>query len=124
MFKSIITTLACLFTSTIWAASHHPQDFLKEIAGSKTEGTQLVQHYCAMCHAEKPMIQLGAPTIGQHAAWDPRFKQGIDSLLKHSEEGFNAMPARGGCFECSDKQLMLAILAMLPEDLRDKADHK
>ena len=28
------------------------------------------------------------------------------------------MPARGGCFECSDKQLYLAILAMLPETLK------
>jgi len=28
------------------------------------------------------------------------------------------MPARGGCFECSDEQLVLAILAMLPESAK------
>ena len=117
----------CLLTSISWSASHHPQVFLKEIAGSKTEGVQIVQHYCAMCHADKPMIPLGAPTIGQNAAWKSRIKQGIDTLFKHTDEGLNAMPARGGCFECTDKQLLLAIMAMLPKDMRGKRhneDHK
>lgn len=122
-FNSMFIAIG-FFVTTSWAASHHPQNFLKKIAGSKTEGEQVVQHYCAMCHAEKPMIQLGAPAMGQNAAWEPRIKQGIDSLLKHTDEGLNAMPARGGCFECSDKQLLLAILAMLPVDLRSKMDHK
>jgi cytochrome c5 len=39
----------------------------------------------------------------------------MDALFQHTDEGLNAMPSRGGCFECSDKQLMLAIRAMLPE---------
>ena len=116
-FMSIVIWL---LATTSWAASHHPQDFLKKIAGSKTEGKDIVQHYCAMCHAKTPMIQLGAPTIGQSAAWSPRIKQGIDTLFNHTDEGFNAMPARGGCFECTDKQLMLAIMAMVPEDSKVK----
>ena len=119
MFKLNLMFFAlCVLAITSQAASHHPQDFLKKIEGSKTEGEQIVQHYCAMCHAEKPVIQLGAPTIGQKEAWEPRIKQGIDVLLKHSDEGLNAMPARGGCFECSDHQLLLAISAMLPKELR------
>jgi cytochrome c5 len=97
--------------------SHHPQEFLKSIKGTKDEGNQIVQHFCASCHAAKPMIELGAPTIGQECEWQPRIKQGIHTLFKHTAEGLNAMPARGGCFECSDEQLMLAILAML------KCDH-
>lgn len=110
-------TLGILFMATKgWTASHHPQDFLEKIEGSKTEGKQIVQHYCAMCHASKPMIQLGAPTIGENEMWKARVKQGIGVLLKHTEEGVNAMPARGGCFECSDKQLLLAIMAMLPRE--------
>ena len=42
-------------------------------------------------------------------------QKSIDGLFKHTDEGFNAMPARGGCFECSDRQLKLAIAAMLPQ---------
>lgn len=107
-------------TTISWSASHHPQDFLKSIAGSKNEGSLIVEHYCAMCHAQKPMIQLGAPAIGDTVAWEPRIKIGIDRLLKNTNEGLNAMPARGGCFECSDEQLYIAILAMLPDDLKLK----
>lgn len=110
--------LMILFHSiNAWSASHHPQDFLNRIKGKPDEGKQIVQVYCANCHALKPVIQLGAPRIGQQADWEPRIKAGMDSLFKRSDEGFNAMPARGGCFECSDKQLMLAIMALLPEAL-------
>lgn len=114
--SSFIKIALGLLSTASWAASHHPQDFLKNISGSKTEGEHIVQHYCAMCHAEKPMIQLGAPIMGNKALWGPRIKQGMDALLKHTDEGLNAMPARGGCFECSDQQLMLAIRAMLPKE--------
>ncbi len=117
MFKPFfIGTIVALFVSTGWSASHHPQDFLKKIAGSKTEGMQIVQHYCAMCHSEKPMIQVGAPTIGDATAWSLRMKQGLNTLFKHTNEGLNAMPARGGCFECTDQQLMMAIHALLPKN--------
>lgn len=104
-----------------FAASHHPQTFLNEISGSKDEGKRIVQHYCAMCHAEKPLVQLGAPTEKSLTAWELRLKQGMDVLFKHTEEGFNAMPARGGCFECTDEQLKLAITELLPTL---KKDHK
>ena len=46
------------------ANSHHPQEFLKKIAGKKQEGRDIVEHYCATCHAEKPLIPLGAPRMG------------------------------------------------------------
>ncbi len=101
-----------------FASSHHPQEFLNSIAGSKNEGQKIIQHYCAVCHAEKPLIKLGAPRIGVKADWDARIKQGMQKMFAHTSEGLNAMPARGGCFECSDEQLMLAIVAMLPHDFK------
>lgn len=107
-----------LFFQPSWSASHHPQDLLNSIVGSKTEGQQIVQEYCATCHAVKPLIQLGAPRIGDVSDWKPRLKQDLQQLFKHTDEGVNAMPARGGCFECTDQQLMLAILAMLPKQYK------
>lgn len=115
----IVFSLWCV-SQAVSAASHHPQDFLKSIAGSKTEGKQLVEHYCAMCHAEKPMIQIGAPRIQNEADWTQRVTQGLDALFQHTEEGLGAMPARGGCFECTDEQLWLAIFELLPPDLSKK----
>lgn len=113
--SGLLLTLSAFTTINGWTATHHPQEFLKKIAGSDDEGAQIVTHYCANCHAEHPIISLGAPLIGQTDDWNPRIKQGLDVLFKHTDEGLNAMPARGGCFECSDKQLMLAVMAMLPQ---------
>jgi cytochrome c5 len=114
----LATVLFFIFTQPIFSASHHPQEFLKQISGSKDEGEQIVQHFCINCHAQKPLIPLGAPRIGVTADWAPRLKQQMAVLFKHTSEGINAMPARGGCFECSDEQLILSIIAMLPEPLQ------
>ena len=106
-----------MITSTARSASHRPQDFLNQIIGSSDEGALIVQHYCANCHAKKPLIQLGAPKIGDLDDWRPRLKKGLNALFKNTDEGINAMPARGGCFECTDQQLLLAIKSLLPETL-------
>lgn len=116
MRRMIYLMIHLFFVTPSWSSSHHPASFLKQIIGSKTEGAQIVQHYCGMCHAPDPMIPVGAPPKGDALAWAPRVKQGMDILFQHTDEGLNAMPARGGCFECTDKQLMLAILALLPQE--------
>lgn len=110
------------------ADSHHPQEFLQSISGSKNEGEQIYTHFCVNCHAAKPLIPVGAPRINEDDDWKMRLKQGMDSLFKHTDEGLNAMPPRGGCFECTDKQLMLAITFMLPaikkNQQNERAIHK
>lgn len=113
----IIVLLGWLTTTFSCAESHHPQVFLNTIKGSKNEGEQIVQHFCSNCHAVKPLIPLGAPRMQQKEEWEPRIKGGLKQLLEHTENGFNAMPPRGGCFECTDRQLILAIMAMLPDEL-------
>lgn len=104
-----------LINSSSYSASHHPQDFLVSIQGKSDEGEQIVNHFCINCHAVKPMIQLGAPKIKQCSDWGLRIKNGLAVLFQHTNEGINNMPPRGGCFECSDEQLNLAIKALLPE---------
>lgn len=53
---------------------------------------------CQMCHnGQLPM----APKKGDHDAWKPRLAQGNEILVKHVTEGFNAMPARGLCMDCT-----------------------
>lgn len=98
-----------ILSQAVWAASHHPQDFLASIRGTHDEAKQIVHHFCANCHAEKPLIPLGAPKMGVQADWSLRKQQGMHVLYQHTNEGLGLMPARGGCFECSDQQLKLAI---------------
>ncbi len=100
-------------SSSLWSATHRPQVFLDKISGSPTEGQEVVKHFCATCHAAHPLVPLGAPRIGYKGDWVSRIAQGKAVLLRHTSEGFNAMPARGGCFECSDEQLERAIAVLI-----------
>ncbi|CRI57761.1 c-type cytochrome [Pseudomonas sp. CCOS 191] len=53
---------------------------------------------CQMCHnGQLPT----APKKGDAQAWKPRLAQGRDVLVKHVTEGFNAMPPRGLCMDCT-----------------------
>lgn len=94
---------------------HHPEAALKAIAGKADAGAKIYQAYCANCHAQKPLIPMGAPQIGDKAQWQARMKKGMKAMFQNAALGINNMPARGGCFECSDKLLQAAIDYMLPK---------
>ena len=94
-------------------ASHHPQQFLDALQHDPRAAEKIYQQYCANCHAKHPLIPLGAPRIGDKTAWQQRLRHGNAILLKHSLNGIGLMPARGGCFECSDEQIEMVIQYML-----------
>ena len=48
---------------------------------------------------------MGAPRVGDAKAWQVRLAKGRKLISQHTLEGYRLMPARGGCFECSDAQL-------------------
>ena len=48
---------------------------------------------CTYCHSSGAA---GAPKTGDQAAWKPRLEKGMDTLVKHVKEGYNAMPP-GAC---------------------------
>ena len=58
----------------------------------------LYETSCKACHAMPGNL---APQVRDHAAWDPRWKQGEQVLLDHTIQGFNAMPAGGQCASCT-----------------------
>ena len=53
---------------------------------------------CAVCHASGAA---GAPKTGVAADWEPRMGKGMDVLVASVENGLNAMPPKGMCFDCS-----------------------
>lgn len=57
---------------------------------------------CASCHG---VGVLGAPVPGNKDHWAPRIAQGMDTVYAHAIKGFNAMPAKGGCVDCSDDDI-------------------
>lgn len=75
-------------------------------------GEQVVEQVCAACHGSG---MLGAPKIGDKAAWEARFKGqgGLPGLLKHAIAGLGSMPPRGGDTSLSDDEMKSAISYML-----------
>ncbi|MCO5411005.1 MULTISPECIES: c-type cytochrome [Ralstonia] len=65
---------------------------------------------CMACHAAGGS---GAPLTGATARWQPRLAQGMEVLVKHATEGFNAMPAKGLCNDCSQADLRALIGFMI-----------
>lgn len=61
---------------------------------------------CAVCHGSGAA---GAPKTGNDAQWAPRLEKGMDTLVDHAKNGFNAMPAKGMCFDCSDEEFKALI---------------
>ncbi len=72
---------------------------------------------CQNCHAHP---ESGAPPAGYHFAWDPRWAQGLPTLLSHTIGGYNGMPAGGQCFSCSadDYKALIRFMAAQPAGAR------
>jgi cytochrome c5 len=92
---------------------HYPTLFVGQLKNDPQAGRKIFNEFCSACHAEQPAIDVNAPRIGDKAVWSALRQSGIQQLLKITLEGAGAMPARGGCFECSDHQLLLAIQYIL-----------
>ncbi|HKK57477.1 c-type cytochrome [Marinobacter sp.] len=67
---------------------------------------------CAACHDTGAA---GAPKKGDADAWSSRIDKGMDTLVDHAINGFNAMPAKGGCASCSDEEIRLAVELMVED---------
>jgi len=77
-------------------------------------GEQVVSGTCGACHGSGV---LGAPKIGDKAAWGARVKAagGVDGLVASAAKGKNSMPPRGGNPDLSNDELKAAIEHMLKQ---------
>lgn len=94
---------------------HYPAIFAKQLTHDPDAGRKIFNQFCTSCHGKQPIIDIQAPHIGDKNAWDIRKKMGLDILLKITTTGVGAMPARGGCFECTDDELRQTIRYILQE---------
>ena len=78
--------------------------------GAKTPDEVIAKH-CNACHGTG---LLGAPKIGDAAAWKERadHQGGLDGILAKAITGINSMPPKGTCADCSDAELKGAIQKM------------
>ncbi|MDN3679614.1 cytochrome c5 family protein [Vibrio tapetis subsp. quintayensis] len=80
-----------------------------EPAGPR-DGATVYNTFCTACHTSGVS---GAPIKGDAGQWGSRIAQGRDVLNNHAINGFNAMPAKGSCMDCSDDEIIAAIDHMI-----------
>ncbi len=78
------------------------------VAAGKS-GEDVYKAVCSMCHAAGLM---NAPKFGDKAQWEPRVKQGYDTLVSHAINGVRTMPAKGGNPALSDAEVAAAVKHM------------
>lgn len=74
--------------------------------GEPRSGESVYNTACTACHGTGAG---GAPKLGDAAAWVDRIAQGNDALYDHAINGFNGMPPKGLCMDCSDEELRLTV---------------
>ncbi len=84
----------------------------KPAVAVKLSGVEVYNKVCAACHATGT---LGAPKVGAKDQWEPRFAQGLDTLVTHAVGGIRAMPPKGGDPSLTEANLKDAIVYMLGE---------
>ena len=78
--------------------------------GAPRSGEEIYGANCVACHGTGAA---GAPKFGDKAAWAPHIAKGKDTLHKHALEGFQGMPAKGLCSNCSDTEIFATVDYMM-----------
>ena len=78
---------------------------VSEAAPART-GQQVYEAACKACHATGIS---GAPKYGDKVWLQMEKKEGMEELVKDAIKGVRAMPPRGGCADCSDKEVRAAV---------------
>ena len=77
-------------------------------ASAVRSGEDIYNAACMACHSAGIA---GAPKVGDQVAWAGRISKGMDSLYDSGINGIagTGMIARGGCADCSDEEIRLAV---------------
>ena len=76
------------------------------------DAAAVYQQSCFACHASGAA---GAPLLGDAEAWAARTEKGMEAVMGNVINGFNAMPAKGMCMDCSDADLKAIVDFMIAQ---------
>ena len=73
-------------------------------------GKEVYDIGCAACHTAG---LAGSPLLGDQSQWEARLVKGADTLTNNAYNGYNAMPAKGLCIDCSKDEIRASVDYML-----------
>ena len=84
-------------------------DASESVAAGRT-GEAVYNLGCAACHTAG---LAGAPMLANQAQWEGRRDKGLETLTNNAYNGYNAMPAKGLCMDCSLEEIERSVQYML-----------
>jgi len=102
--SAVVPTAASATAATTTPTAAEPAPAKTSPANKVGENTY--KTICTGCHSTGA---LGAPKLGDKAAWAPRIAQGIDVLYNSALKGKNSMPAKGGSTSLSDADVKATV---------------
>lgn len=78
-----------------------------------SDGFDAEATYMKTCFACHNSGAAGAPKVGVASDWAPRLEKGFEEVYLNALNGFNAMPAKGICFTCTDDDLRAVVQYMV-----------
>ena len=84
-------------------------DASESVAAGRT-GEAVYNLGCAACHTAG---LAGAPMLANQAQWEGRLEKGLETLTNNAYNGYNAMPAKGLCMDCSIEEIERSVQYML-----------
>ena len=84
-------------------------DATESVAAGRT-GEAVYNLGCAACHTAG---LAGAPMLANQAQWEGRLDKGLETLTNNAYNGYNAMPAKGLCMDCSLEEIERSVQYML-----------
>jgi cytochrome c5 len=99
MMKRIVVLLLIATVATSAAA-----------APKERTGKALYESVCKACHGEGIM---GAPKFGDKKWLELEKKDGLTELTKDAVKGVRSMPPKGGCADCTEREIKAAVKFMI-----------
>ena len=82
----------------------------EDLVSTARNGETVYNLGCAACHTAG---LAGAPMFANVSQWQGRVEKGLETLVNNSYNGYNAMPARGLCMDCTREEIQNSVQYML-----------
>lgn len=99
-------------TGSVNIAGEEGQQMQQQASSGPRGGEEVYADACAACHDSGAA---GAPKLGDTGAWSDRISKGNETLYSNAINGYNAMPAKGGCSDCPDEEIENAVDYLVAE---------
>jgi glucose/arabinose dehydrogenase len=101
-----------LQTGSIYRLSREDNPVQKAAVIGQRSGETIYLSICSSCHSQDAP---DAPQISKGADWTERLQKPRGELYRNSIDGFNSMPEKGFCDDCTDDEIIRAVNFMFKQ---------